>query len=43
MDIDEVTIDPSANWNPVEKPKDIKDEDCKLLFLHENKVYVIDE
>ena len=27
LDVDEVTIDPSANWVPVEKPKDMKDED----------------
>ena len=27
MDVDEVTIDPSVNWQPVDKPKDIKDEE----------------
>ena len=27
MDVDEVTIDASANWTPVEKPLDSKDEE----------------
>ncbi len=27
MDVDEVSIDPSVNWQPVEKPKDLKDEE----------------
>ena len=27
-DVDEITIDPSANWTPVDKPKDSKDDEA---------------
>ena len=27
MDVEEITIDPSANWKAVEKPKDSGDDD----------------
>ena len=27
LDVDEVMVDASAEWKPVEKPPDIKDED----------------
>ena len=27
-DVDEITIDPSANWSPVDKPKDSKDDEA---------------
>ena len=30
MDVDEVTIDATANWTPVEKPLDSKDEEGTL-------------
>lgn len=35
-DVDEVTIDPSANWKAVEKPKDMSDdsEGEKLTFTY---------
>ena len=28
--MDEVAIDPSVNWQPVDKPKDLKDEEGML-------------
>ena len=34
MDVEEVIINPSMNWKPVEKPKEIKEEEgIKVTML----------
>ena len=41
MDVEEVMIDPSTNWKPVEKPKEIKEEEgikVTMLIFYEAQV-----
>ncbi len=34
MDVEEVMIDPSTNWKPVEKAKEIKEEEGWHIHIH---------
>ena len=34
MDVEEITIDPSANWKAVEKPKDSGDDDGTYMYIN---------
>lgn len=33
MDVDEITIDASANWTAVDKPQDLKDEEGRFILV----------
>ena len=33
MDVDEITIDASASWTPVDKPQDLKDEEGRFILV----------
>ena len=44
LDVDEVMVDAAAEWKPVEKPPDAKEEDgkCHLMcgFIHVRTLYI---
>ena len=33
LDVDEITIDASANWTAVDKPQDLKDEEGRFILV----------
>ena len=33
LDVDEITIDASANWTAVDKPLDLKDEEGRFILV----------
>jgi len=39
LDVDEITIDASASWTPVDKPQDMKDEEGKHTY--ENRDHIV--